>query len=339
MAASATNNKMKVVSLVTLTVQNAAVALSMRYARTRTGDMFIASTAVLMAEVFKCVASLLLVLKQEASVQVCIMSIYTHVWRNKIDTLKVTVPAFVYLIQNNLLYVSASNLDAATYQVTYQLKILTTAVFAVIILGRVLLRTQWVALLLLCGGVALVQLAAGGSAETAVSTEGQSKVIGVLAAVGACVCSGFAGIYFEKILKGSDVSIWMRNVQLSLASLPLGLATAFASDWNNIVDKGFFHGYDGYVWYLVVLNATGGLLVAMVVKYADNILKNFATSLAIVLSMLASMVFFGFVLNLQYGIGTALVIASIFLYSYQPAPGKQTTKPLQKQEISSISKV
>lgn len=34
------------------------------------------------------------------------------------DTIKVCVPSFVYIIQNNLLYVSASHLDAATYQVT-----------------------------------------------------------------------------------------------------------------------------------------------------------------------------------------------------------------------------
>uniref|UniRef100_A0A2P2I0I9 UDP-galactose translocator-like n=1 Tax=Hirondellea gigas TaxID=1518452 RepID=A0A2P2I0I9_9CRUS len=320
---SSVNRKMKLLSLVTLTVQNAAVALSMRYARTRTGDMFIASTAVLMAEAVKCVASLILVVKEEGSIQRCIMSVYSHVWKNKVDTLKVTVPAFVYLLQNNLLYVSASNLDAATYQVTYQLKILTTALFAVLMLGRVLHGMQWLALLLLCGGVALVQLAAG-SASVEATAEDQNRMLGIVAAIGACCCSGFAGIYFEKILKSSDISIWMRNVQLSLASLPLGLLTCFAADWSSIINKGFFFGYDSYVWYLIVLNACGGLLVAMVVKYADNILKNFATSIAIVLSMLVSMLFFGFVINFQYVAGTSLVIGSIFLYSSRPTTTKQS---------------
>lgn len=36
---------------------------------------------------------------------------------NKMDTLKVCVPSLLYVIQNNLLYVSAANLDAATNQV------------------------------------------------------------------------------------------------------------------------------------------------------------------------------------------------------------------------------
>ena len=40
-------------SLVTLTGQNAVLGLSMRYARTRPGDMFISTTAVLMAEIGK----------------------------------------------------------------------------------------------------------------------------------------------------------------------------------------------------------------------------------------------------------------------------------------------
>lgn len=68
------------------------------------------------------------------------------------------MPAFCYVIQNNLLFFALSKLDAATYQVTYQLKILTTAFFAVIILHRKLALLKWVSLILLTCGVALVQV-------------------------------------------------------------------------------------------------------------------------------------------------------------------------------------
>jgi len=44
---------LRATSLVVLTLQNAVLILVMRYARTRPGDMFYSTTAVVMAEVFK----------------------------------------------------------------------------------------------------------------------------------------------------------------------------------------------------------------------------------------------------------------------------------------------
>ena len=73
------------------------------------------------------------------------------------------------------------------------------------------------------------------------------------------------------------------------------------------------------MWYLVALNATGGLLVAVVVKYADNILKGFACSLAIILTCVLSIFIFGFTLSTQFCFGAGLVISSIFMYGYVPA--------------------
>ncbi|EDV34957.2 uncharacterized protein Dana_GF22488 [Drosophila ananassae] len=338
-------NTLKYVSLLTLTLQNAILGLSMRYARTRPGDIFLSSTAVLMAEFAKLITCLFLVFNEEGKdAQKFIRSLHRTIIANPVDTLKVCVPSLVYIVQNNLLYVSASHLDAATYQVTYQLKILTTAMFAVVILRRKLLNTQWGALLLLVMGIVLVQLAqtdgpaSGSSSGTSSPAAGgsgaagapeQNRMLGLWAALGACFLSGFAGIYFEKILKGAEISVWMRNVQLSLLSIPFGLLTCFVNDAGRIYDRGFFHGYDVFVWYLVLLQAGGGLIVAVVVKYADNILKGFATSLAIIISCVASIYIFDFNLTLQFSFGAALVIASIFLYGYDPS--KQGTKPTSMQ--------
>lgn len=45
--------------------------------------------------------------------------LHEHTVKQPIDCLKVSVPAIVYMLQNNLLYVALSNLEAATFQVRY----------------------------------------------------------------------------------------------------------------------------------------------------------------------------------------------------------------------------
>lgn len=240
------------------------------------------------------------------------------------DTLKVSVPAIVYYIQNNLIYIGATHLDAATAQVTYQLKILTTAIFSVFLLKKSLSKLQWMALLILFAGVALVQLVQ--LTNHSKSAAGQSPMIGFLAILSACFLSGFAGVYFEMILKGSsEVSLWIRNIQLASFAVPFGLIQVFATDYSIISEKGFFFGYSALTWTVILLQAQGGLLVAVVVKYADNILKGFATSLAIIISSVVSVFLFDFEITFQFVIGTLLVISSIFLYSKQPSNGKNSS--------------
>lgn len=198
--------------------------------------------------------------------------------------------------------------------------------FAVIILRKRLLSTQWLSLVILVAGIVLVQTAQ--SDKPTIVADGnlpkQNRLIGFGAAFGACILSGFAGIYFEKMLKGADISVWMRNVQLSLVSIPFAAITCSVTDSSRIMDKGFFFGYDIFVWYLVVLQACGGLLVALVVKYADNILKGFATSLAIIIACVASIYLFNFNLTFQFAAGTLLVMISIFMYGYVPKSKPKT---------------
>merc|ERR1712048_1548483 len=78
-----------------------------------------------------------------------------------VELLKVCVPGLLYTLRNNLLFVSLSNLSGAVYQVTYQLKILTTAVLSVIILGKALGPTKWSALFTLTLGVTCIQYPRG----------------------------------------------------------------------------------------------------------------------------------------------------------------------------------
>lgn len=317
---------LKYASLVTLTVQNAAMNLTMRMARTQQ-DLFISSTAVVMSEIIKLITCLFMVGIDEGSVVRWASSLNKTVFKQPWDTFKVAIPSLVYTLQNNLIYIGATHLDAATCQVTYQLKILTTAVFSVAMLHKRLHILQWVSLVLLFIGVALVQVAQLSAPAIVTAGREQHPLLGFVAIVVACCLSGFAGVYFEKILKGSDISVWMRNVQLSVFAIPIGLCTTFIFSKDEVSDKGFFFGYNTLVWLVILLQAIGGLVVAVVVKFADNILKGFATSLAIVVSCVISVYAFDFNLTAKFVIGAGFVVGSIFLYSQ---PQKLSTFELKK---------
>ena len=196
-------------------------------------------------------------------------------------------------------------------------------------MGKQLSRTQWFSLFLLFVGVSVVQLQmdSGTHSDSDPEVREQNPVLGLVAVIIACFMSAFAGIYFEKTLKGSSVSLWVRNVQLCSIGVVMGVVTMWISDGDEIRDKGFFYGYTWAVLAVVSFQAFGGLMVALVVKYADNILKGFSTSASIVISCIASIYFFNFNLTLQFSIGTMLVILSVYLYS------KYT--PVEKPKVAS----
>ncbi|TQN68254.1 UDP-galactose transporter, partial [Colletotrichum shisoi] len=148
--------------------------------------------------------------------------------------------------------------------------------------------------------------------------------IGLSAVLVAAVASGLAGVYFEKMLKDSatPASVWTRNIQLSFYSLFPALAGVIFIDGEDIAKHGFFEGYNWVVWTAIVFQAVGGVLASLCINYADNIAKNFAASISIVISFLFSVWFFNFEVNFSFIIGTALVLASTYLYSIPDRKGR-----------------
>ncbi|KAI9810712.1 MAG: hypothetical protein M1826_003472 [Phylliscum demangeonii] len=360
-------------SLVTLTFQNSALILTMHYSRIMPlvgGHRYHASTAVFLNEVMKLAICLTLALHDlsrtlppSAPATALFSALYQAVLTP--DCWKLAIPASLYTLQNTLQYVAVSNLSAATFQVTYQLKILSTAIFSVTMLGRILSTRRWLALILLTLGVAIVQLPAADLAglsfwrgpslpfDQSRPIEGLKEMgraavrrvvkrsatyqgiqedqtlehpimnssVGLTAVILACLISGAAGVYFEKVLKDSHSLLWIRNVQLSLFSLfPALFIGVIWKDGEAIAKTGFFEGYNWVVWTAIVFQALGGIVVALCVNYADNIAKNFATSISILFSFLASVWFFDFKVTINFLIGTAVVIYATYLYSNDDRP-------------------
>lgn len=198
------------------------------------------------------------------------------------------------------------------------MKILTTALFSVLLLGKKLNRIKWLALVFLAIGVGIVQMQSSSMANHTNSAN-MNPFTGFMAVAAACLTSGLAGVYFELVLKGSNVDLWVRNVQLSIFSfLPAIVPVLFGSSTNNlnIIEKlNLVRNFNVYAWATVFTQVVGGLVTALVIKYSDNILKGFATSISIVLSSIASVALFDFPLTPGFLIGASTVLTSTMIYN------------------------
>jgi len=295
--------KIKWIALTILFFQNSGTSLIMPLAQT--GGHWNSQSGVIVQELIKGTICALVLLRGGGP------QALRAALRPSPEALKVAVPALLFLAQNNLQFLAAKHLDATTFAVLFQLKTLFTALLSVLVLGKKLGPVRWIALFILVGGAACMVLDQDEPAGGADAGE-RSVTTGLVAVVTCCAFSGLSGVYFEKILKDSAVSLVARNVQLACLSCLIGLATWRQSGG---APSEFFSGYRPCVWLAICNNALGGLLVAAVVKYADNILKNFANTLAIVNTTVVSTAFLGGSLGPQAALGVGMVIASIFVYA------------------------
>ena len=106
-------------TLIILVLQTTATVLLLRYSRTRPGQPYLASTAVMLNECCKfsvCVFSLFA--QRGFSVRRSWRAFREEILGRPMETLKLIVPSGLYCLQNNLLFIALTNLDAATYQVS-----------------------------------------------------------------------------------------------------------------------------------------------------------------------------------------------------------------------------
>ena len=130
--------------------------------------------------------------------------------------------------------------------------------------------------------------------EAAVGAEeprAQNVLVGIIAFIIATSCSSFAGVYVELMLTGGDKpSLWLRNIQLAVySSIAATIGLVATAPSNPMVrEGGLFYGFGFWAWLCIAWQAAGGIIVAVVIKHAGNILRCFASGLAIIVGASAS---------------------------------------------------
>ena len=318
-------------ALAVFALQNGLAILLMRYSKLH-DKPYSSQVAVLMQELAcKLPISAVFYAMECGGAPQALRSLMIDLRQRPIEWLQLAVPALLYTVQNTMLYVGMANVEAAIGQVTYQSKILWTALFSVLILGKRLSSNQWLSLVVLACGVLAVQAmeapkAVGKGSKGKHHHEGRAAsleaaqaagnpVKGVSALVLAAVCTAFASVYFEKMLKGaSKPSLWLRNIQLATYSSVIAAVGILLADDPVIAADGWLAGFSALTWTCVLMQSLGGLLVAVTIKYADNILRGFAQGLALIIGAVGSYLLFDFHLSLTFCFGVLLVIVAIFMY-------------------------
>ena len=312
----------RTIILVSLCLQNAGYSLMRKYS-VQTENVS-SKEVLLMAEIIKIIVSIWLTLTDTEKSDAQGQGVDKLMWLI-LNSGKMLVLAAIYGAMNILSFVALQYIGAGEFTICAQLKILTTAGFAVLILKTSLSWTKWRALALLVLGCILV--ASPNFTNDKSQQDAVLQLFGYGAVLTEVALSGFASIYFEKVVKSTTevVTIWERNFQLGLYSIIMyaGIILYEGSQSERIA----WSGWSSITFLVAVLGAGGGLLVAATLKYADSILKTLAAAGAIVMSTVLGHYFLNGPLNMIVCIGGLTVIIAIANYTLDSTPSPTVSSP------------
>lgn len=302
-ANDATIDWKKYASLVWICVQNCAHILLVKYTRVTQGcNHYSVSLVVLLSEIIKLLTCYVICACYEGSAS----RQYIRDWKT---LMVLMVPSVCFTVQNNIQFVVIDHMDVGSIVVLNQLKTLFTAITGIVIIGRKLNIRQWFALFCIMFGVAISQL----NNFRGVSADRIYIGLSVLQSM----CSAFAAVYLEKILKGDSTPLYARNMQLSTLCLPLQVLTIYINEpdtWRLLREWRAFDYFCTSTWILGFMFAYGGISVSIVMRFADNNLKNLAMAASIVGSSTLSVPLFGNVLSNNFLVGVCAVLVGVLTY-------------------------
>lgn len=155
-------------------------------------------------------------------------------------------------------------------------------------------------------------------------------LLGLCATLLQATISGFTAVYFEALLKDKDdeTTIWERNFQLAFYSIVVMIITVVTeqiiSDPTLSTSSEplpvMFSNWTILAFIIAILQAFGGLLVAGTLRYADSVLKCFATAVSIGLTSIVGYFFLGNQVDFIVTLGYVVTIISIFNYTLDATP-------------------
>lgn len=242
-----------------------------------------------------------------------------QLWRCSIPYL---VTGGLYTVYNNMTVVCLRRMNASTYQVFLQSKILITGLLFTIFFKKRFSVRQWASIVILMIGVMVKFIPVSPSSEPSdvesssptTSTVVQSFLNLALVLFQASL-SSMAGVYTEFALKQqAQVSIHIQNFFMYFFSLFIGVIITTLT----LPSGTSFPFYEFFDFRLVVIACFGvmtGLSASFLLKYINVIVKGFAAAVEVIVTAFVSSAILGDVLTSADFLAALVVSYAIYLHS------------------------
>lgn len=243
--------------------------------------------------------------------------------------------ACMYGVQNWLLFYAAGNMDPLTFNLVNQSKLIWTAFFIYLVLGRAQSTMQIVAICMMMCSSFLLSMKAGTADK---DEEGGSDFFyGVVPNLGAALISGLAAAYSQKYMQGNGRAPYLFTMELAawqtgfmflitpavsfvvqsfiLSAEAAAAATQAAEAAVAAGNSGFFSGWFWYTPLPILNNAAGGIFTGQVIANAGGVRKGFAVVAALCLTAFFQFFYYGTPLQPQLYIALPLCVAANIIYA------------------------
>jgi UDP-sugar transporter A1/2/3 len=231
----------------------------------------------------------------------------------------------IYALQGVLQYVSHQHLDPVTFNGLTQTKTLSAAFCCWLIMGKIQSPVQMVALTILLGSALVFQgYIRMGNKKTQTTAQRHENWVwrGVVPCLGAAFLSGLAGALSQKGLQLTGIAgrdPFLYTVEISFYSA--------ITLWINMMRSNVFSKLEWEKqkahWNFktlipIFVKASGGVITALVHKYAGSVAKGFALMFGLVLSSTLQSTLTQETLQPHQAAGTLMIMLSTWLHFTHP---------------------
>lgn len=174
--------------------------------------------------------------------------------------------------------------------------------------GQHVQQLQWICVIIQCCAIAIVQYDA--CKGTGYLPMNAYYLIGLATSI-----TAITSVWNQLVIKGFEVQVNLQNsIMYFFGSIIAILSYIYSAVKHGDTTKGFLEGYSTLPILLVVFQAFHGLAVALVYKYADAIVKNFANSSVMAILIALSAYLFQLQTTLHSWLGIVIVLATTYCY-------------------------